>query len=103
VILGRGFAGVISTQLDLFEREHGTLIDACDEAERAYDAASREEAEERYGEFLDLVDEGAEILAEMRGAYAAMLDDRQADRYEAQFNRAAARRLPRLARRLADF
>jgi hypothetical protein len=97
VIFRRRFADVISRQLDLFERDHAELIADCERAERAYDAAEREEAEERYGEYLDLVETGTELLADLRWGFAATLDDEATDEYEAAFNRAVLKRLPRFA------
>ena len=97
MILGRRFVVVIDSQLDLFEREHAELIRECDRAEAAYDAAPRDEAEERYGEYMDLVAEGTELLADLRDHYAASLDERAAEKYAAAFNRAVRRRLPRFA------
>ena len=60
------FADVISRQLDLFERDEADLIRQCVEAERAYDRADRDEAEERYGDYVDLVETGTEALADLR-------------------------------------
>lgn len=97
MILGRRFAKVIDAQLDLFERDHARLIADCERAEAAYDDAERDEAEERYGDYMDLVEEGTELLAELRDNYAATLDEPTAERYAAAFNRAVRRRLPRLA------
>ena len=96
MILGRRFAKVIDAQLDLFEREHADLIRDCERAEAAYDA-ERDAAEERYGDYMDLVAEGTEHLADLRDHYAATLDERTAERYAAEFNRAVRRRLPRFA------
>jgi isocitrate dehydrogenase kinase/phosphatase len=93
----RRFADVISRQLDLFEREQRGLIDDCIAAERAYDRADRDEAEERYGDYVDLVETGTEVLAEIRDHFAATLDETAADEYEEAFNRAVAKRLPRFA------
>ena len=93
----RRFADVVDRQLDLFEREHRGLIDDCDAAERAYDRADRDEAEERYGDYMDLVETGTELLADLRDHFAATLDEDAADEYEAEFNRAVARRFPRFA------
>jgi hypothetical protein len=93
----RPFADVISRQLDLFEREHRGLIDDCIAAERAYDRADRDEAEERYGDYIDLVETGTELLADLRDNFAATLDDDAAEEYEDAFNRAVAKRLPRFA------
>jgi hypothetical protein len=89
------FAEVISRQLELFQREEADLIRQCDEAERAYDAADRDEAEEPYGDYVDLVETGTEALAELRWTYAATLDEDTAEAYEEEFNRAVKKRLPR--------
>jgi hypothetical protein len=97
VIFRRPFAEVVSRQLDLFEREHAELIRACEEGERAYARADRSEAEERYGDYVDLVDTGTEILADLRDHYASTLADDVAPEYEAAFNRGVLRRLRRFA------
>ena len=94
--LGRNrFADVISRQLDLFEQDEEELIRQCVEAERAYDRADRDEAEERYGDYVDLVESGTEALAELRWTYAATLDEDAAEEYEEAFNKAVRKRLPR--------
>ena len=93
----RRFADVVSRQLDLFEREHAGLIRDCDLAERAYDRAQRDEAEERYGDYVDLVETGTDLLAALRDNYASSLDEEPAAEYEAVFNRAVLKRLPRFA------
>ena len=91
------FADVISRQLDLFEREHAGLIRECLEAERSYNRAPRDEAEERYGDYVDLVETGTEALADLRDHYASSLDEDAADEYESDFNHAVLKRLPRFA------
>lgn len=91
----RRFADVIARQLDLFVRDNLELLDACDEAERAYDRSERDEAEELFGDYQDLVETGTEILADLRDHFASTLDEASAEEYEAAFNRAVARRLPR--------
>ena len=93
----RRFADVVGRQLDLFEREHAGLIHDCVQAERAYDRAPRDEAEERYGDYGDLVETGTELLADLRDNYGQSLDDAVAEDYEAEFNRAVLKRLPRFA------
>lgn len=95
VILGRRFGELIERQLTLFESDEAELIAACDAAERAYDEARREEAEERYAEYLELVERGSDALVEIREAYASTLEPAVAAEYEQTFNRAVARRLPR--------
>jgi hypothetical protein len=97
LIFRRRFADVIRRQLDLFVREHRGLIEDCLAAERAYDQADRDEAEERYGDYVDLVETGTEILAEIRDSFARTLDEETAEEYEAAFNRAVVKRLPRFA------
>lgn len=91
----RRFADLISRQLDLFEQEQADLIRDCVEAERAYDRADRDEAEERYGDYVDLVETGTELLADLRDAFKLTLDEDTAEEYEAEFNRAVVKRLPR--------
>ena len=96
------FADLVRRQLDLFERDHADLIREAKEAEVAYDRAPRDEAEERYAHYADLVETGTEALADLRDNYAATLDEPTADAYEAAFNRAVARRLPRFALEIRD-
>ena len=86
---------MISRQLDLFERDHVGLIRACEKAEASYDSAARAEAEERFGDYQELVETGTEILADLRDHFASTLDDDSAEEYEAAFKRAVAKRLPR--------
>ena len=103
MILRRRFADLIARQLDLFEEDNAALIVDCAAAERAYDDAPREEAEERYGDYLDLVETGTEILAGMRDHYTReSLDEDASAEYERAFNRAAAKRFPRFALELED-
>ena len=94
--LRRGrFTDVISRQLELFEQEQAELIRDCVEAERRYDRADRDEAEEVYGDYVDLVESATEALAELRWTYAATLDEEAAEEYEGAFNQAVKKRLPR--------
>lgn len=93
----RRFHEVIVRQLDLFEREQTDLIEDCRKAEDAYERADRADAEERYGDYLDLVETGTEILAGLRDHFASTLDEEAAERYEQEFTRAVGKRLPRFA------
>ena len=93
---------MIDRQLDLFERNHAGLIRDAAAAEAAYDGAERDEAEERYGDYLDLVETGTELLAELRDNFASTLGDAAAEEYEDAFNRAVAKRLPRFALEIGD-
>lgn len=98
----RPFADLVRRQLDLFAQDNGRLLADCDAAEAAYDRAERDEAEERYGLYLDLVETGTELLAELRDAYVATLDEDAASTYEAAFHRAVRKRFPRFALELPD-
>jgi hypothetical protein len=91
------FAELIGRQLELFEREDADFLARVDNAERDYDRADREDAEEAFGRFQELVEFGTETLAEMRDAYARTLDEDGRDEYVAEFNAAVHRRLPRFA------
>jgi hypothetical protein len=97
VLRRRRFGDVIARQLDLFEREQAELIRECEEAEAAYDRSERDEAEEAYGGYQDLVETGTEILADLRDNFAHTLDEPDSEGYEAEFNRAVRRRLARFA------
>lgn len=99
---GERFADLIRRQLDLFEREQGALIAECEEAERAYDAADRSAAEERYADYLDLVETGTELLAALRDNFGATMDEEAAEEYEDEFNRAVLKRLARFAVEIED-
>ena len=91
------FADLIQRQLTLFRTDFGDLIDACAAAERAYDRAGREEAEERYAEYLELVEEGTDALVEIRDTYASTLEEDAAEEYVLRFDHEVGRRLPRFA------
>jgi hypothetical protein len=82
---------VIDAQLDLFIRDHEAVLnDAADKLD-AYNNADRADAEELYGDYVDAVETGTEILADMRDHYAATLDD--PSRYLREFKVAVSRRL----------
>jgi hypothetical protein len=91
------YADVISRQLGLFEQSSAALILACVEAEAAYDQAERDEAEERFGDYQELVETGTEELANLRDHFAATLGEAAKDQYEAEFNRAVLKHFPRFA------
>jgi hypothetical protein len=91
----RRFAEAIDRQLDLFEVESGELLERIELARSAY-ATADEDPEERYSEFLDLVELATDELEEMRDAFAATLDDDAAGEYEAAFDHAFRKRFPLL-------
>lgn len=96
------FAELIARQLDLFEQQDADFLQRVEDAERAYDDADREDAEEVYGRFQELVEHGTEALAEMRDAFAATLDVDGAEEYLAEFNQAVIDRLPRFGLEIED-
>jgi hypothetical protein len=91
----RPFVDLVERQLDLFTSEHAGLIADVEAALAAYNRAPRDEAEERYGDFLDLVETGTDELVELRENYASSLDPDTADDYRNVFNDAVRRSLPR--------
>ena len=90
----RRFADLIARQLELFERDHADVIADVQARLDAYNRADRDESEELYGDYIDAVETGTEILADMRWRYIRTLDDDAAEEYEAEFNRAVMKRLP---------
>ena len=91
----RPFVDLVERQLDLFTSEHAGLIADVEASLGAYNRAPREEAEERYGDFLDLVETGTDGLIELRENYASSLDPDAAEAYRRIFNDAVRRQLPR--------
>jgi hypothetical protein len=96
------FADVIERQLDLFEGEHRGLIDDCLAAEQAYARSGRHEAETRYGDYVDLVETGTELLADLRDNFASTLDEETAEEYVSAFNRGVLKRFRRFTLELED-
>ena len=91
------FDEVIDRQLALFVREHRDVIEESNAKLRLFNAADRDDAEELYGDYLDAVETGTELLADLRDHFAQTLDERDAERYLADFDRAVAKRLPEYA------
>ncbi len=92
--MARRFADLVERQLDLFADDHGDLLEEADAALRAYDAAGRDEAEERYGDFVDVADAGRDLLVELRETYVGTLDEETAEEYREEFDRRARKRFP---------
>ena len=91
------FGELVRTQLELFAADETELFAELAAADRAYDAAERDDAEAAYADLQLVLDAGAERLAEIQAAYAATLEEDTAREYEAAFGRAAAKRFPRFA------
>lgn len=87
------FASVIERQLDLFERDHHFVVEEVGERLEAYNKADRDEAEELYGDYIDAVETGTEILADIRDAYMRTLEEGIDEEYEREFHRTVAKRL----------
>jgi hypothetical protein len=94
------FGDLVRRQLDLFAEDEADLLREADEAERAYDAAERDDAEEAYGDYQLVLESIADELEELRDTYASTLDDDAAEAYMKAFARAARKRFPNLPTRL---
>jgi uncharacterized protein YukE len=90
------FRDVIVRQLDLFVEDEIDLLEECRDKFRAYERADREDAEEAYGDWVDVVEAATETLADMRDRFARTLDEEAAETYEDSFNRAVRKRWPEL-------
>jgi hypothetical protein len=89
------FVDVVERQLVLFAAENKGLMSDTEAALVAYTKAPRDEAEERYGDYLDLVETGTDELVELRDNFAATLDEDSYEEYHQVFNRIVRKRLPR--------
>ena len=89
------FVDLVERQIALFEAENQGLIRDTEAALDAYNRAPRDEAEERYGDYLDLVETGTDELIELRDNFASTLDEDSYEEYHAVFNKTVRQRLPR--------
>jgi hypothetical protein len=94
------FVDLVERQLALFMTENEGLIRDVEAALAAYNSAPRDEAEERYGDYLDLVETGTDELVELRDNFAVTLDDDSSEEYQELFNRIVRKRLPRFGLQL---
>lgn len=94
------FEELVDRQLDLFAGESAGTLGEVEAALRAYHGASAGEAEERYGDYVDLVDAARGGLEALRDAYAATLAADAAEAYRAVFAERARRRFPAIATEL---
>ena len=90
------FGDLVRRQLDLFAEDESRLLQEADAAERAYDEAERDEAEEAYGDFQLVLEAIVDRLEELRDTYGRTLDDEVRADYEQAFGRAARKRFPAL-------
>ena len=91
------FGDLIARQLDLFGEENPELLVEIGEYRERWRRASREGAEEAYGDEQDRVDWAAEALSAVCDRYAATLDEATEAEYRRAFTKAVRRRLPALA------
>ena len=94
------FVDLVERQLALFMTENEGLIRDVEAALAAYNSAPRDEAEERYGDYLDLVETGTDELVELRDNFAVTLDADSSEEYQELFNRIVRKRLPRFGLQL---
>jgi hypothetical protein len=90
------FGELVRRQLDLFAEDEADLLREAEEAERAYDAAERDEAEEAYGDYQLVLEAIVDRLEDLRDTYGRTLDEDAREDYERSFGRAARKRFPAL-------
>jgi hypothetical protein len=101
-VFRRRFGDVIKRQLDFFEQDDAEYLRRVAAANEAYDHSDREDSEELYGDYMELVESGTEALAEMRDRYAQTLDEGDATEYVRAFNKAVLKRWPDFALEIED-
>ena len=97
MIFRRRFGELIDRQLDLFEQDNEDLLERAADAEDEYRRAGRDESEEKFGEYQDVLAEGTDLLVALRDTYAETMDERAASEYAAAFDFAVVRRFPQFA------
>ena len=98
----RRFGELVERQLDLFASDEADLLEEAGAADDAWSRSPKEESEERFGEYQDIVDAVGDRLYDLRETYASTLDGETAEVYRWTFNRAATRRFRRFAALLED-
>ena len=96
------FHELVRRQLELFATDESSLLEEASAADSAWTNASVEDAEELYGEYQLVVDAIGDRLYDIRETYARSLDDATGDEYRAAFDKAAGKRLGRLAQSLEE-
>jgi isocitrate dehydrogenase kinase/phosphatase len=87
------FGELIGRQLDLFEQDNADVLRDVEKRRSEWNAAAREDAEKLYGDYLDAVETGTELLADVRDHFARSLSESDAERYRSEFDKAVFRRL----------
>lgn len=89
----RRFSDLVTRQLDVFATDEADgLLAEVREMKGKYDKAERENAEEAYGDYMDVVDAAKDALADMRDRFARTLEGDSVEEYETVFERAARKR-----------
>ena len=101
--LRRGpFDELVERQLSLFASDEAALLAEASDAEAAWVASGREDAEEAYGDFQLVVDAIADRLLELRDGYAQTLAEEKADEYRRAFTAGVKRRFGRYPSVVSD-
>jgi hypothetical protein len=90
------FGDLIRRQLDLFAEDEAELLHEAELAERKYDAAERDGAEEAYADYQLVLEAIAGLLGDLRDTYASTLGSDADVAYAQAFARAARKRFPKL-------
>jgi hypothetical protein len=90
------YGDLVQRQIAIFVEEEAELLDAVEDARRAYERSRAGDAEERYGVYMDLVEEAEERLLELRDTYSEWMAVSERRRYEREFTRMAEKLLPSL-------
>ena len=93
------FNDLIRRQLELYQFDHSELLARVAAAELVYNRAPAGEAEDAYGDYMDLVEEAEDELLALRDRYGSTMAARERLRYEREFTRAAERQMPSLVSR----
>ena len=96
------FGDLVRRQLDLFEEDEADLLHEAVDAERRYDEADREDAEEAYGDLQLVFEAIGDQLEELRDTYAAALEDDARRRLRAVIRPARDEALPAQLRPVAQ-
>jgi hypothetical protein len=95
------FGDIIARQLAMFQHDEHDLLLAVEQARVSYTHADAADAEQRYGDYMDLAEEAEDLLLALCDRYAETMAARDRLRYEREFWKAAERSLPSLAVRRA--
>ena len=93
----RRFDDLIARQLNLFAEAHIDLLKEIDEHRERWRTATRDGAEEAFGDEQDRIDWAAEELAELFVQFSTTLDDATEADYRRAFSRSVRRRFNPLA------